>query len=84
MTVTPFDTDQLASLLIHEIEEETGNTVGSLGVKLVDLDMDSLTFSEVLMNLERKLGVELDLVETFELDREADVAKLLTAIMDRL
>lgn len=74
----------LETMLISEIEEETGNAVPTLNTKLFELDMDSLTFSEVLMNLERKLGVELDLIETFDLDREATVAGLLQAIQQRL
>ncbi|MGW0433852.1 phosphopantetheine-binding protein [Micromonospora sp. NPDC003197] len=84
MTTLPTDLDTLEKLLIKEIEEETGHQNVTRTGRLNELDMDSLTFSEILMNLERQLGVELDLVETFEIDRETSVADLLRAISAEL
>lgn len=84
MTTVPTDLGTLEELLTKQIEEETGHEEVTLAGKLNELDMDSLTFSEVLMNLERQLGVELDLVETFEINRDTTVADLLRAISDKL
>ncbi|GAB3150081.1 hypothetical protein GCM10027290_37150 [Micromonospora sonneratiae] len=84
MTTVPTDLGTLEELLTKQIEEETGHEDVTLAGKLNELDMDSLTFSEVLMNLERQLGVELDLVETFEINRDTTVADLLRAISDKL
>ncbi|GAB2939672.1 hypothetical protein GCM10027280_29980 [Micromonospora polyrhachis] len=84
MTTQPTDLDTLEKLVIQQIEEETGHQNVTLAGKLNELDMDSLTFSEVLMNLERQLGVGLDLVETFEINRDTSVADLLRAISAEL
>lgn len=81
---TPVDITDLEVLLLTEIEEETGATDILLSSKLTDLDVDSLSFSEIVMNLERRIGAEIDIIETFELDRDATVEDLLAAITEKL
>ncbi|MET9695250.1 acyl carrier protein [Streptomyces sp. NPDC006514] len=64
------------------IEEETGDSDVTLDTPLQG--MDSLTFSEILMNVEKNLGVEFGLEEAFSLNRDATVASLLQAMKERL
>ncbi|HEX8868359.1 MAG TPA: phosphopantetheine-binding protein [Lentzea sp.] len=60
----------------------TGVTLES---KLDEIDMDSLTFSEVLMSVEKEFGVDLEeLLETFVLDASSTVGGLVDSITAKL
>lgn len=57
----------------------------TLASKLDDIDMDSLTFSEVLMSVEKEYGIDLEeLLETFALDAESTVGGLVDSITAKL
>jgi acyl carrier protein len=57
----------------------------TLASKLDEIDMDSLTFSEVLMSVEKEFGVDLEeLLETFVLDANSTVSGLVESITAKL
>ncbi len=57
----------------------------TLASKLDEIDMDSLTFSEVLMSVEKEFGVDLEeLLETFVLDANSTVGGLVESITAKL
>lgn len=57
----------------------------TLASKLDEIDMDSLTFSEVLMSVEKEYGIDLEeLLETFVLDTGSTVGGLVDSITAKL
>lgn len=57
----------------------------TLASKLDEIDMDSLTFSEVLMSVEKEYGIDLEeLLETFVLDLDSTVGGLVDSITAKL
>jgi acyl carrier protein len=57
----------------------------TLASKLDEIDMDSLTFSEVLMSVEKEFGIDLEeLLETFVLDANSTVDGLVGSITAKL
>ena len=57
----------------------------TLASKLDEIDMDSLTFSEVLMSVEKEYGIDLEeLLETFVLDVDSTVGGLVDSITAKL
>ncbi|WP_086669386.1 phosphopantetheine-binding protein [Lentzea kentuckyensis] len=79
-TLTGLDT-----FVITQIEEEMGVSGVTLASKLDEIDMDSLTFSEVLMSVEKEFGVDLEeLLETFVLDANSTVGGLVESITAKL
>lgn len=75
------DVKDLESIVVLLIEEESGASGVTSDTRLEDLGMDSLTFSEVLMSIEKDYGINLDqLQKEFAVDREATVAGLVAAI----
>ncbi|MBM7773495.1 acyl carrier protein [Actinokineospora baliensis] len=72
---------ELNDVLITLIQDETGIEEVADNTVLVDLGMDSLTFSEILMNIEKDYGVDLDRVlREFAVDGAATVRHLTEAI----
>ncbi|MFB7272634.1 acyl carrier protein [Streptomyces sp. NPDC056244] len=82
MTTSGYDLQELESLLIRVVEEETGESGITLGTSLQGID--SLTFSEILMNVEKEFDVEFGLEEAFSLGGGATVGALLEAMAERL
>jgi acyl carrier protein len=75
------DNKDLMSIVVELIKEEAGVDGVAPESRLDDLGMDSLTFSEVLMNIEKDYGVNLDrLQREFSADGEATVERLVDAI----
>ncbi len=83
MNSTRHDIVSVESFVIELIEEETGIGGVTPETRLDELSMDSLTFSEVLINVEKKFGVNLDEIqEGSSVKHDSTVAHFIREIFD--
>lgn len=73
----------VATVVVEVIQDETGATCVAPSQTFGELDIESLTFAEILMGIEDKLGAKLDLEESFDLDSSASVADLISAVQTK-
>jgi acyl carrier protein len=75
----------LDSFVITQIEEEMGISGVTLESKLDEINMDSLTFSEVLMSVEKEYGINLEeILQTFVLDANSTVGGFVESITAKI
>lgn len=83
MTDNTTDLTALATVVVQVIQDETGATSVTPSQTFGELDIESLTFAEILMGIEDKLGAKLSLEESFDLDSTTTVDDLIFAVQSK-
>lgn len=82
--MTTTDRYDVADVILVIVRDETGNPDATEDSTFAALDVESLTFAEILMDIEDRLGAALGLEEEFALDGGATVVSLIDAVTTRL
>lgn len=80
MTDSTISLTAVDALVIAVVIDETGRSEVYADSTFGELDIESLTFAEILMGIEDKLTFKLDLEESFALDRSATIGDLIKAV----
>lgn len=83
MTDKTTEVTLVATVVLQVIQDETGATSVAPSQTFGELELESLTFAEILMGIEDKLGTKLDIEESFDLDSSASVADLISAVQTK-
>lgn len=70
-------------IVIRIVESESGRDQIDISDTFYELDVESLTFAEILMSIEDELQLELALEEEFALSSSATVAELIEAVVQK-
>jgi len=76
--------NRLDALIVQALSEESGKNGITEMTTFDDLDIESLTFAEVLMRIEDETGQSLQLENDIELPDGAVVADLIATVKQRL
>ena len=82
--MTPTDQQSLTAAVLTAVQTEVGNEPVTPESTFGELDIESLTFAEILMSLEDQFGASLGLEEEFARDAGATVQQLVDAVAARL
>ncbi|MDF9809180.1 acyl carrier protein [Aurantimicrobium minutum] len=74
---------KIYEIVVRIVESESGRDQIDVSHTFYELDIESLTFAEILMSIEDELQLELALEEEFALSSSATVADLIGAVVQK-